>query len=132
MKFITRLAVIRVKELSLKEKGAIFCNYPNEMQSDFDIRRIYPRKKVPQNLQSTSTFLNMNLMVNPTLTMSISNEIFVQTIVVIFCRVSSVRGTRNTGHAQAGEAMRGRQAKEAKREAGASAIRDARKWLAKR
>ena len=41
MKFITRLAVIRVKELSLKEKGAIFCNYPNEMQSDFDIRRCF-------------------------------------------------------------------------------------------
>ena len=122
MKFITRLAVIRVKELSLKENGAIFCSYLNNMQSDFDMRRcflcyvlnfditficlniqvmcpttitIYPRKKVPQTLRSTSTFLNMMLMVNPTLTMFISNEIFVQTIGVIFCRAPSVRGTRN-------------------------------------
>ena len=41
MKFITRLAVIRVKELSLKEKGATFCNYPNEMQSDFNTRHCF-------------------------------------------------------------------------------------------
>ena len=55
----------------------------------------YPRKKVPQTLRSTSIFLNMMLTVNPTLTMFISNEIFVQTIGVIFCPAPSVRGTRN-------------------------------------
>ena len=60
----------------------------------------YPRKKVPQTLRSTSIFLNMMLTVNPSLTMFISNEIFVQTIGVIFCRAPSMRGTRNTGQAQ--------------------------------